>query len=126
MYLPQLLVELGFAATLAKTLLIIENALEAVIEPIFGGLSDRLQWRLGTSLNLISLGVIIASALFIAIPVIVIFGGIPLLLPILAVAWASAMAGLTGTFTGGIGGAVTFAIAAICIIMSQRIKTNPS
>jgi len=27
---------------------------------------------------------------------------------------------------GGIGGAITFAIAAICIIMSQRIKTNPS
>ncbi|MGK7876911.1 MAG: MFS transporter [Xenococcaceae cyanobacterium] len=92
MYLPGLLVQLGFAAGLAKVLLIVENALEAVIEPTFGGLSDRQQRLIGSRLPLISVGVILSSALFIAIPAVVIFGNLRWLLPGLAVLWASAMA----------------------------------
>ena len=96
MYFPALLVEFGFNRGLATTILILENALETAIEPIFGRLSDRQQQRLGTKYPLISLGIILASILFISIPTLVILGKSTQiwrwLLPGLAVAWATAMA----------------------------------
>lgn len=93
LYLPQLLTEMGLAKELAGTLLIIEHGLEMIIEPITGSLSDRAQWRLGTRFSIITPGIICASALFIAIPTVVIFGqSVKILLPIIAVLWASAMA----------------------------------
>jgi Na+/melibiose symporter-like transporter len=96
LYLPGLLVQLGFAKELAATLLIIEHGLEAVIEPIFGAMSDRSQQKMGTRFPWISLGVILASAFLIALPIIVLF--VPkssawrLIFPVTAVLWASAMA----------------------------------
>ncbi len=95
LYLPQLLVEFGFPASLAAGLLILENALAVVMEPLFGGLSDRFKRKLGTSFPFISLGVILSSALFIAIPAFVTLTEPNVitrsLLPIIAVAWALAM-----------------------------------
>lgn len=73
LYLPLLLVELGLAEELAVTLLIVENALETLIEPIFGALSDRQQQAFGTRVPIISIGAILSSALFIAIPILIIF-----------------------------------------------------
>lgn len=94
-YLPQLLTQFGFPASLAVGLLVVENALGVVLEPLMGGLSDRTRRWVGTRFPFISVGVILASALFIAIPCVVSF--IPptmvlrSLLPITLVAWALAM-----------------------------------
>jgi hypothetical protein len=95
LYLPQLLTQFGFPASLAAGLLVVENAFGVVLEPLMGGLSDQTKRWLGTSFPFISAGVILASALFIAIPCIVTF--IPPtevirgILPVTLVAWALAM-----------------------------------
>ncbi len=95
LYLPQLLVQFGFSKQLAAGLLIIENALAVVMEPLMGGLSDRAKRWVGSQFPLISAGVVLSSALFIAIPSIVIFGqqaGVTrAVLLVVLVAWALAM-----------------------------------
>jgi MFS family permease len=97
LYLADLLVKnFGFSKELANSLLIIENGLEAFIEPIFGAYSDRQKYNLGTRIPMINFGVFLSSILFIAIPVLVIFVDPKTIwrwtLPVLAVAWASVMA----------------------------------
>ncbi len=72
-YLPQLLVEIGFSRDLAIGLLVVENALAVVMEPLMGGLSDQAKGWTANRFPFISAGVILSSALFIAIPSIVIF-----------------------------------------------------
>ncbi|MDZ7963435.1 MAG: MFS transporter [Nostoc sp. DedSLP03] len=95
-YLPQLLTQFGFPASLAVGLVLVENALGAVLEPVMGGLSDQARRWVGTRFPFISVGMILASALFIAIPCVASL--IPsttvmrALLPIVLVAWALAMA----------------------------------
>jgi hypothetical protein len=95
LYLPQLLVQFGFSKQLAAGLLIIENALAVVMEPLMGGLSDRAKRWVGGRFLLISAGVVLSSALFIAIPSVVIFGqqaGVTrAVLLVVLVAWALAM-----------------------------------
>lgn len=96
LYLPDLLVQLGFAKSLAGTILIVEHILEIAIEPIFGGLSDRSFRDLGTREPLIRLGVVLASAFFLILPAIGLFVSPTSVwrwtLPVVAVLWASAMA----------------------------------
>lgn len=96
LYLPRLLIQFGFPQQLATTLLIIEAGLTVVLEPIFGGLSDEAQRWSGSRFPFIAVGVVLASALSIAIPAVVAFGnlstGIRWLLPGVMVAWALAMA----------------------------------
>ncbi|MCL1463830.1 MFS transporter [Argonema galeatum] len=96
LYLPQLFVQFGFPKELAAGLLIFENALAIVMEPLMGGLSDRANRWLGSRFPLISVGVILSSALFIAIPAVVVFRnlfeGIRWVLPLLMVGWALSMA----------------------------------
>ncbi|MBE9206893.1 hypothetical protein IQ244_10260 [Nostoc sp. LEGE 06077] len=41
--LPQLLTQFGFSTSLAASLLVIENALSALLEPLIFGLSDKSQ-----------------------------------------------------------------------------------
>lgn len=95
LYVPQLLTTFGFPG-LFPTITIIENALGVIIEPIAGNFSDRQRRWLGTRFPLISLGVILASALFIAIPGFYIFGqsltSLHGIFPILLILWAVAMA----------------------------------
>jgi Na+/melibiose symporter-like transporter len=95
LYLPKLLTGFGFPAGLAATLLIVESALAVVMEPLMGGLSDRRKQWVGTRFPFISVGVILSSALFIAIPCFAIFvkpdNVFRLLLPAFVVAWALAM-----------------------------------
>lgn len=94
-YLPKLLTQFGFPPSLAVGLLIIENALAVILEPLMGGLSDQAKHWVGSRFLFITAGVILSSALFIAIPSIVTF--VPptvvwrSLLPIALVAWAIAM-----------------------------------
>ena len=94
LYLVQLLTSLGFPQSLAASLLIIENLLAIVIEPLMGSFSDQLQHRVGTRFPLISLGVILAAGCFVGIPTVLLWGQRPFLrwlLPLLMVAWAIAM-----------------------------------
>ena len=95
LYLLKLLTQLGLAKELGTIILILENILAAVMEPLMGGLSDRTQRWVGTRFPLISFGVVLASALFIAIPAFVVFGSstdsIRWVLPVLMVTWALAM-----------------------------------
>ncbi len=96
LYLPLLLVQLGLAKELAVTLLIVENALETFIEPVFGALSDKQQQVFGSKVPIISTGVILSSALFIAIPVFMIFSNdndfSQWFFIVLVICWASVMA----------------------------------
>jgi Na+/melibiose symporter-like transporter len=73
-YLPKLLTQVGFPETLAAKLLLIEMILAIALEPLMGGLSDQVKYWVGTRFPFISLGVILSSALFIAIPASVAFG----------------------------------------------------
>jgi len=95
LYLLKLLTDFGFPKTLATGLLVLENILAAVMEPLMGGLSDQAQRWVGTRFPFISVGVVLASALFISIPAFLVFGSptatIRWVLPVLMVAWALAM-----------------------------------
>ncbi|BAZ41489.1 major facilitator transporter [Calothrix sp. NIES-4101] len=73
LYIPQLLVSIGFPKGFAIGLLIIENALAVIIEPLMGGLSDQAKRWLTSRFSFISAGVIFSSASFILIPAIVSF-----------------------------------------------------
>ena len=96
LYFPLLLIQFGFKKELALVILIIENVLESVIEPIFGGLSDRQQKLFGSKIPLIFSGIIFASVLFILFPCFIVFSSgqslIKWLLPSLAIVWAAIMA----------------------------------
>ena len=95
LYLPKLLVQFGFPESLAISLLILENALAVVMEPLMGSLSDRAQRWFGSKFPFITVGVLLTSALLIAIPSIVTFVPpttvIRYILPVLMVLWALAM-----------------------------------
>jgi MFS family permease len=94
-YLPQLLIQFGFPSSLAPLILIIENSLAVIMEPLMGALSDQSQRKFATRFPLISLGVILSSTLLIAIPCMVtfvspsqVFRG---LLPLTLIAWSLTM-----------------------------------
>lgn len=95
LYLPKLLVSYGFPESLAVGIIIIENALAVLMEPLMGGISDKAKYWVGSRFPFISLGVILSSTLFLAIPCIVTFLPVAdttrFLLPLALVAWALAM-----------------------------------
>ena len=93
LYLDDLLLTLGFSAGLATLLLVIENAMGAVMEHLMGNFSDQRQHWVGSRFPQIALGMIVAAVCFIAIPLVVVVGGVALkaLLPFALVAWALAM-----------------------------------
>ncbi len=92
LYLEDLLVALGFAASLATLLLVIENALGAVMEPLMGSFSDQRQHWVGSRFPQIALGMIVAAFCFFGIPLLVLVGiSLKPLLPVALVAWALAM-----------------------------------
>ncbi|OWY64417.1 hypothetical protein B7486_47405 [cyanobacterium TDX16] len=73
-YLPKLLTEFNFPTLVTTALLVVENGLAVVLEPLMGGLSDRDKQQFGSRFPLIAAGVVLASILFIAIPTVVVFG----------------------------------------------------
>ena len=92
LYLLELLTRLGFPATLGTALLILENALAAVMEPLMGNLSDQAQRWVSSRFPQIALGIVLAAACFVGIPLSVWLGGsVRILLPIALVLWALAM-----------------------------------
>jgi hypothetical protein len=94
-YLPKLLISFGFAPELAVSLVVVENALGAILEPLLGGLSDRAYRWIATKFGFVALGVILASAVFVLIPTVVVFRNaltaITWILPGVLIAWAMAM-----------------------------------
>ncbi|MEM1366503.1 MAG: MFS transporter [Cyanobacteria bacterium P01_H01_bin.15] len=128
LYLPDLLTELGFARSLAATLLIIEHCIEVVVEPIFGDLSDHTQQKQGSRLPWILVGIGLASLFFIALPAIA--NLVPpdspwrWLLPIAAILWASAMAIFRSPMTALLSQAAPepqLPLAASCLTLVQRL-----
>ena len=115
-YLPKFIAEVfayppAQAQQFAAILLVIEGAIAVIVEPLFGSLSDRWQRWYSSRMPMIVAGVIAATAIFIGLPSLVIFGGANdftrLLLPSLAVLWAIAMSTfrspvicLLGSFAG--------------------------
>ncbi|MEM9808419.1 MAG: MFS transporter, partial [Cyanobacteria bacterium P01_D01_bin.56] len=94
LYLGDLLSRLGFPPALAAGLLVVENLLAMVMEPLMGSLSDRLQRQIGTRFPLVSLGAILTASSFICLPAIALAGlesTVRWLLPAMMVAWALAM-----------------------------------
>ncbi len=115
-YLPKFIEQVfGYPASQAQQfaalLLVIESAIAIIIEPLFGGLSDRLQRWFSSRMPLIVAGAIASTALFVGLPCVFIFGGANeatrIILPSLAILWAMVMASfrspvlcLLGSFAG--------------------------
>lgn len=95
LYLKKLLEQYGFSPEFATTLLVLENILAMVMEPLMGSFSDNVQHWLGSRFPFIASGIILASTCFIAIPTVLVFGGpdspARWLLPIVLVLWAFTM-----------------------------------
>jgi MFS family permease len=94
-YLPKLLVSYGFPESFTVTILVIENMLAVVMEPLMGKLSDRsLRW-VSTKLGFISIGIILSATIFILIPTFLLFRGLlgsfTIIFPAILIAWALAM-----------------------------------
>ena len=94
LYLVDLLTGLGFPQAWAAGLLVLENLLAIVMEPLMGTFSDGRQHSVGTRFPMIALGVILSAGLFFLIPTALLWGQnavLRWLLPLLLVAWALAM-----------------------------------
>ncbi|MBE9049313.1 MFS transporter [Nostocales cyanobacterium LEGE 11386] len=92
-YQPKILQELEFVQ-LASWLGIVQGLLVAVIEPLIGRLSDRIQQRLGSRLPMIGVGVILSGLIFVTVSLLIEHNlptGIRWILPVLMTAWVIAM-----------------------------------
>jgi hypothetical protein len=115
-YLPKFIEQVfGYPANQAKELttviLLLESAVAVIVEPLFGGLSDRWQRWYSSRMPFVVAATIAATALFIGLPCTVIFGGANevtrIILLGLAILWATVMASfrspvicLLGSFAG--------------------------
>ncbi|MBD3881079.1 MFS transporter [Phormidium tenue FACHB-886] len=94
-HLPGLLTQAGFAESLAPALLLIEAVIAIALEPLAGAFSDRTNRQQGSRFPLITLGVILSSLLFVAIPALMVFapptGSAVWTLPTLLISWAIGM-----------------------------------
>lgn len=100
LYLPQFIEQVfGYPTSQARDftalILVIESAIAVIVEPLFGSLSDRWQRRYSSRMPFVAAAAIAATALFIGLPCLVIFGGANeitrLLLISLAILWALVM-----------------------------------
>lgn len=92
-YQPKILRKLEFVE-LASWLGILQGLLAAVIEPLIGRVSDRIQQRLGSRLPLISVGVMLAGLILVTVSLLVEYTlplGIRWILPVLMTAWVIAI-----------------------------------
>ncbi|MGQ9865139.1 MAG: hypothetical protein ACUVSQ_02465 [Pseudanabaenaceae cyanobacterium] len=98
LYVPQLLEGLGFAEGFVLKLLVLEQGVAAVVEPLAGAVSDRLRQWLGGNFLLVAGGASVSAALFVAIPAVVVWGseGWRWGAAVLIALWAIAMAAFRG------------------------------
>jgi Na+/melibiose symporter-like transporter len=96
LYLPDLLGQFGFPKGAAVIILAIEGFLAVLIEPLFGSLSDRQKTLWGLQAPFITLGVLLASALLLLLPIMILLGNPESILRWIFVGmvilWAMAMA----------------------------------
>ena len=94
-YLTQLLTSFGFSTQLVTGLLILENTIAVVLEPVMGAFSDRFAQRKGNRFPFIWKSAIASSILFMTIPlVLTAFGGSVInswLLPVVSIVWVVSM-----------------------------------
>lgn len=124
LYLPKFIEQIfGYptdqALQFAALLFVIESAIAVIIEPVFGGLSDRWQRWYSSKMPLIGAGVIASTVVLILLPTSVIFGGSNKLmqvgLPSLAILWAMVMATFRApvlSLLGGFAGSSQLPLAA--------------
>lgn len=97
-YQPKILKDLGFIE-LAASLKILQGFLGVVIEPLFGGWSDRILARFGSRLPLITAGVTLAGLIFVIIAFLA-HNQLPRALhgifPVLMTVWVIAMIAVRG------------------------------
>lgn len=100
LYLPQFIEQVfGYPTSQARDftalILVIESAIAVIVEPLFGSLSDRWQRWYSSRMPFVAAAAIAATALFIGLPCVVIFGGANeitrILLISLAILWALVM-----------------------------------
>jgi MFS family permease len=92
-YQPQILKKMGFVE-LATWLSVIQGVLVAGIEPVVGGMSDRIMRSIGSRLPIIAVGVTIAGSIFLIVSWLVdgnLPEGLHWVVPILMTAWVIAM-----------------------------------
>lgn len=92
-YQPKILKELEFVE-LAGWLGILQGLLCVIIEPLSGGISDRIQQRFGSRLPVLSVGVVLAGVLFIFVSLLTqqeLPMSIRWVIPVLMTAWVIAM-----------------------------------
>jgi Na+/melibiose symporter-like transporter len=96
LYIPDLLGQFGFPKDSAVIILAIEGFLAVLIEPIFGSLSDQKKTLWGLRGPFVTIGVLIAAALLMLLPLIVLLGdpasSIRWLFVALVILWSIAMA----------------------------------
>jgi hypothetical protein len=99
-YLPQFIEQVfGYPTSQARDftalILVIESAIAVIVEPLFGGLSDRWQRWYSSRMPFVAAAAIASTALFIGLPCVAIFGGANeitrILLISLAILWALVM-----------------------------------
>jgi hypothetical protein len=93
LYQPKILQELGFVK-LAAWLGIIQGLMGAVLEPLVGGVSDKIQRQFGSRLPMITTGVTIAGLIFVATSILLrwqIPVGIRWIVPVLMTLWVMSM-----------------------------------
>jgi hypothetical protein len=93
LYQPKILQELGFVK-LATSLGIIQGLMGAVLEPLVGGLSDKIQRRVGSRLPIITTGVTLAGLIFVGTSILLqwqIPVGIRWLIPVFMTLWVMSM-----------------------------------
>jgi MFS family permease len=98
LYQPKLLQDLGFASA-AVWLGVAQGILGALIEPIIGGISDRVQSRSGSRLPMITIGVTLAGLLFVSLALLLqwqIPRSIRWVIPALMTFWVMAMIAFRG------------------------------
>ncbi|MBD2487974.1 MFS transporter [Aulosira sp. FACHB-615] len=92
-YQPRILQNLELVE-LARWLGIVQGLIVAVVEPLNGGISDRLQQRLGSRLPMISTGVLLAGVIFVSVSLLADYNlptGMRWIIPVLMTAWVMAM-----------------------------------
>jgi MFS family permease len=97
-YQPKILQQLEFVE-LASWLGIVHGLLAAVIEPLIGGISDRIQQRIGSRLPMISVGVVLAGLIFVTVSLLAkqdLPVGTRWIVPVLMTTWVIAVISFRG------------------------------
>lgn len=107
LYLPDMLVQFGFPKEAAISILAVEGFLAMAIEPLFGSLSDRQKTLWGLKAPFVTIGVLIASAIFVLLPSIILLGNPESFLRWIFIAvvilWSLAMATFRSPMLGRLG-----------------------